>query len=712
MKTPHKTVFVHSVMYPFYLVLLLPGVLFLASCHSRTSSSIAADDSYLYSLTKKSIALSDSIQTLTSADPIADFQTQRLNKLTTPEEYYVTYRAVIEYLNSHKGQTEQALAEASKLHLIFEEKFPEPRYNIYHAHTFLLNATLQLELNNFSAAIQLLTPGLSKIQPQHSPCIAGEYFQNLASLSYQQQNYLQSIDYNHQTRNYQLACDNEETYPATVQKYQNSNNIAASYYGLGNYQESLSHYNMSLETIYQELENQDFFSSDLDYRKVNLEIALAVTQGNKATILALLNAGAEAEKLWKESIEVNSQPGYANQHAQLMKLRMAEHLIQTGRMDESRALLDETAIWLAENSSTTGEIRWYRLLALWHDKTGNTEQAYEGYQAYTQLKNVQQELKKAFMTADIPAHLQHMQQQNRIKELSMRSEIRKTYLISIIFVIATGLILLFLVWKSWHTSQKNLRYLHRLNKKSELKNKELQKKNTALTEITNIVRHDLRRPLTRIRDISVQMMEDQNLNSTYKEWGNLIHNVSKQAFSLTDEIQNMTSNMHNGQNKNDVTLHIIPVDLNQFLQGCIELFRIKAREKNQKIIFYSGINSILYIDPDKMARVINNLLDNAIKFTPAEGLIEIRTLPYGEYIRILIQDNGIGISKEIKEHVFDMYFYKSDAATEHTQTSYGIGLAVCKEIIEKHHGNIWFENIETGGTRFIIELPEKASPAF
>ncbi len=112
----------------------------------------------------------------------------------------------------------------------------------------------------------------------------------------------------------------------------------------------------------------------------------------------------------------------------------------------------------------------------------------------------------------------------------------------------------------------------------------------------------------------------------------------------------------------------------------------------------------LEIDPTQIGHVLTNLLENAIRYAPFGSPIEISAHLYGKYIRVDIADHGSGISETEAKHLFDEFYQGKKASSR----GKGLGLAVCKALIEAHDGHIWVDNIVGGGTvfRFTLPLPE------
>ncbi len=117
---------------------------------------------------------------------------------------------------------------------------------------------------------------------------------------------------------------------------------------------------------------------------------------------------------------------------------------------------------------------------------------------------------------------------------------------------------------------------------------------------------------------------------------------------------------------------------------------------------------VLAFDPDKIEIVLNNVVDNAIKYTPHGGTIFANADVQGDSVVVSLQDSGIGIPREDAERIFTKFFRSSQAYLHHTDGS-GLGLYVAKNIMEQHGGRIWFESAENAGSTFYVSIPIERS---
>lgn len=110
------------------------------------------------------------------------------------------------------------------------------------------------------------------------------------------------------------------------------------------------------------------------------------------------------------------------------------------------------------------------------------------------------------------------------------------------------------------------------------------------------------------------------------------------------------------------------------------------------------------LDPSRFTQVLNNILNNALRYTPEGGRVELKTQAAGNRIQLSVKDSGEGVSSEEAQHLFDR-FYRVDESRNRNDGGSGLGLAIAKSIVEMHNGRIWAESEKGKGLRVIIELP-------
>jgi two-component system phosphate regulon sensor histidine kinase PhoR len=154
--------------------------------------------------------------------------------------------------------------------------------------------------------------------------------------------------------------------------------------------------------------------------------------------------------------------------------------------------------------------------------------------------------------------------------------------------------------------------------------------------------------------------------------------------------------------KEDYKLKIKEVDVHEVIQECLENFKIQIVERNGNLqANLEAIQHLVNADKDHLTNIINNLLDNANKYTPQNPDIKVNTANSGGKLEISIQDNGIGISKDNQAHIFKK-FHRLQTGNIHDVKGFGIGLYYVKTMIEQMGGTINIESELNKGSRFTL----------
>jgi len=148
-----------------------------------------------------------------------------------------------------------------------------------------------------------------------------------------------------------------------------------------------------------------------------------------------------------------------------------------------------------------------------------------------------------------------------------------------------------------------------------------------------------------------------------------------------------------------------PLEVADFIKGLASAARQVAEDKHIKLETYTDLRlGVAAVDPDKLEKVVLNLLFNALKFTPTGGRVELRAEKQGEEFAIIVNDTGIGIAEKNLPFVFDR-FWQADSSAQRKYQGVGIGLALVKELTEMMRGTVVVESHEGKGTIFTVRLP-------
>ncbi len=214
---------------------------------------------------------------------------------------------------------------------------------------------------------------------------------------------------------------------------------------------------------------------------------------------------------------------------------------------------------------------------------------------------------------------------------------------------------------------------------------------------TNIS-HEFRTPLTLILGQIDSALSDPSEDRRASR----LHMASRNARRLQRLINRLLdlARLESGKLK----LQASPGNIVDFLKRRFYTFESLADQKHITMRFHSDHDRLVaYYDAEKLEEVIDNLLSNALKFTPEHGLIELRIgTPAPDTVQVTVRDSGAGIAADRLPHIFDR-FYQAESGRSHEGS--GIGLSLAKEMVELHRGSIGVESAEGQGTIFTIRLP-------
>jgi signal transduction histidine kinase len=176
----------------------------------------------------------------------------------------------------------------------------------------------------------------------------------------------------------------------------------------------------------------------------------------------------------------------------------------------------------------------------------------------------------------------------------------------------------------------------------------------------------------------------------------------------TNNIFRLLQNLLEWSRSQTGRLVVIPqeIKLSRIVKNATNVLHPLAENKNIKIENQIDQELTVYADPQMIETVIRNLVSNAIKFTPENGLIEISARQTGELIEFCVKDSGVGISEEDAKNLFQIDSKVKRKGTNDEDGS-GIGLILCKEFVDRNHGKIWVESTFPKGSSFFFTIPTK-----
>ncbi len=249
---------------------------------------------------------------------------------------------------------------------------------------------------------------------------------------------------------------------------------------------------------------------------------------------------------------------------------------------------------------------------------------------------------------------------------------------------------------------RDISEIKKFEEEIQLKNEKLKEINDTKDKFFSIIAHDLRSPFQGLLGISSLLVSeaDDLSKDEVKEFAIMLNNSLNNQFRLLEDLLSW-ARLQAGKMKYE------PVSVNvlEEIYSVLQMFKTNLKNKNIELKLNIGEDVIVMADKDMFWLLIRNLLSNAIKFTKPGGNIEINSSMEGDMAVIEVKDDGVGIESEYVGKLFRLDSHYSTEGTNNESGS-GLGLILCKDIIDKHSGKIWVESEVGKGSSFMFTLPK------
>lgn len=220
-------------------------------------------------------------------------------------------------------------------------------------------------------------------------------------------------------------------------------------------------------------------------------------------------------------------------------------------------------------------------------------------------------------------------------------------------------------------------------------------------ELISNISHDLKTPITAIKGYVEGIMD--GVADTPEKMDRYIKTVYNKANDMNVLINELS--LYSKIDSNIIPYNFEKININSYFKDCVDEIGADLEQRGMMFSYrnYCAANVMVTADPEQLKRVINNIINNACKYNnKAKGKVGITLTEYDRKVQVAIKDNGIGISKEDLPHIFRRT-YRADMSRNSAGGS-GLGLSICKKIIEEHGGEIWAESKLRAGTTIFFTL--------
>ena len=213
--------------------------------------------------------------------------------------------------------------------------------------------------------------------------------------------------------------------------------------------------------------------------------------------------------------------------------------------------------------------------------------------------------------------------------------------------------------------------------------------------------HELRSPLTSMQGFVQAILDGTIAPEDSEKYLKIVLSETKRLNSLITSMLDL-SRMESGK----IPISKSRFEINAVISQVIEKFETNLVKKELQLdVDFAEDMSHVFADKDKIIQVLINLIDNAIKYSPAYSRILVTTHLHGKKIYVAVKDQGIGISKKDQTLIWDKFYMADKARTPYKNKGTGLGLSIVKKIIDDHNEAIWVESNKGAGTTFIFTLP-------
>jgi signal transduction histidine kinase len=226
---------------------------------------------------------------------------------------------------------------------------------------------------------------------------------------------------------------------------------------------------------------------------------------------------------------------------------------------------------------------------------------------------------------------------------------------------------------------------------------QVQRSQQTLRDFLANISHELKTPLTSIRGFSEAILDGTiDDHDGIERSARIISGESTRVLRLVEELLDL-SRIESGQ----VPMRLEEFGVDELIHHVTDVFELRSEETGTKLDLALEDSTRVHGDFERLEQVLNNLMDNAFRYTPSEGSVRVSTSTTAGFVQVTVADNGKGIPADELPFLFDR-FYRAHGSTS---KGYGLGLAIARELVRAHGGEIWATSEIGQGTQFHFTLP-------
>ncbi|MCS6822431.1 MAG: tetratricopeptide repeat-containing sensor histidine kinase [Microscillaceae bacterium] len=420
---------------------------------------------------------------------------------------------------------------------------------------------------------------------------------------------------------------------------------------------------------------------------------IGLVGGNLAVIYRVRKQNEKAEQLLKIDVMYSKKYKIFTSAANALA-ELGEIYAERGEFEKSKAYLDSAMHFIKVYGNNNLKLRrraYEKYLTLYEKSKDYLNLA----ATYKILYHIQDSLnlisrKKDAEILQNKYEYADMKRQNQI--LAKENLLQQTYLYFSFATSAIVLTVLLITLYYFRIAQKQKKEIAQQKAK-------LEELNATKNLLISLIGHDFRSPLTNIQGILNLLNTDTITHEEAKPYYPQMLQKATNTLDFLDNLLKWSKTQMEG-------LQISPTKIHLKTTACeiIELYQSSLENKKIEVICQIDEQHSVKADKEMLKAIVRNLISNAIKFTPEEGKIILKTTLKNEYIQVSIQDTGVGMPSEVRENLFKRTIKSQQGTNQEKGT--GFGLLFVKDFVEKNGGTIWVESEEGKGTTFHFTLPQ------
>ncbi|WDF54293.1 ATP-binding protein [Mucilaginibacter sp. KACC 22063] len=606
-----------------------------------------------------------------------------------PGDLYIKY-VLLCTIYSNSGMYTHALKYTDSMINVLKPFANKKQYNLSFAEAHLYKGDVLFRMKQYNDTYLQYYVGKSLAIPDPQSrsykLFLYKFNMRLADICYKQGRYLEGVTLN---KNAVEALSTISEAKINFDRIGTTNNLALNFSRAGIADSALFYYKKALLLI-KKLKPKNKHDS------VKALTYLGVIYGNIGTAYSQLDSLTQAEQKFKESIAINSKPGFANEDALITKVKLAHLYVKEKKINDAKQWINN--IGKAEQKLTLPQYKMMvtKLRSDYAALNENTTEAYHYLRLYDQQVDSLNKVNRVLLTTDFDREFTLLRNRYNLQSLQRQDDAKTFYLICVAIACIMLGVIAYLTFKSRKQAALAATLSIEHNRQLELTLDALEHSNHEYAHLMRVVAHDLKNPINAINGISTLMKTDKGRSTEDIEMLDLICISSVNLNTIINDLLFSKTIVDDTARQN--------VDLGELLEESTTLLQFRAKEKQQVIELIAGRSVLINVNRERVWRVINNLIVNAIKFSPQNTTIKTGWKTEASNAIIFVRDQGIGVPEKDREKIFNLF---SNAKRKGTmgEESFGIGLYTSKQIIEEHGGKIWLEAAEGKGSVFYISLP-------